>query len=69
MKKFVSSIIPLFALMAAVGTSGCYKEQHFDFPGPFPDTSAVNVVDSLPFPFDINREAGVWLMKDGVPDF
>jgi len=47
--------------------SGCYKEQHFDFPGPFEETQ--QQPDSLPFPFDKNREAGIWLMRNGVPDY
>lgn len=47
--------------------SGCYKEQHFGFPGPFDEEQ--RIPDSLPFPFDENREAGVWLMRDGVPDY
>jgi len=47
--------------------TGCYKEEHFDFPGPFDIGRPVNP-DSLPFPFDKTRQAGKWLMKDGVPD-
>ncbi|WP_346237061.1 sialidase family protein [Niabella insulamsoli] len=61
---FVASILALLSV-----STGCYKEQHFDMPGPFEDTSFVNVVDSLPFPFDTSRQAGVWLMKDNVPDY
>ncbi len=47
--------------------SGCYKEQHFGFPGPFDEEQ--QLPDSLPFPFDPNREAGIWLMRNGVPDY
>lgn len=46
--------------------TGCYKEEHFDFPGPFPEEQ--KIPDSLPFPFDVNKQAGKWLIKDGVPD-
>ncbi|WP_169539985.1 sialidase family protein [Niabella aurantiaca] len=69
MKKMVRFMTLSLTLLGFVFTTGCYKEQHFDFPGPFEDTSFVNVVDSLPFPFDKTRQAGVWLMKDNVPDF
>ncbi|MCH5599820.1 exo-alpha-sialidase [Niabella ginsengisoli] len=68
MKKVVILIIPIYAFLTIVFTSGCYKEQHFDFPGPFEDTTSRNTIDSLPFPFDKERQAGVWLMKDGVAD-
>ncbi|WP_211657607.1 sialidase family protein [Parapedobacter composti] len=47
--------------------SGCYKEQHFGFPGPFEEEQ--RMPDSLPFPFDENREAGVWLMRNGEPNY
>ncbi|TYR37324.1 exo-alpha-sialidase [Sphingobacterium phlebotomi] len=46
--------------------SGCYREEHFDFPGPFPEEQ--RIPDPLPFPFDVNKQAGEWLIKDGVPD-
>ena len=54
------------ASMLAVLFTACYKEQHFGFPGPFDEEQ--RMPDSLPFPFDENREAGHWLMRDGVPD-
>lgn len=59
--------IVLAALLGIVFTQ-CYKEEHFSFPGPY-DNKEVNLPDTLPFPFDATRNAGVWLMKDGVPDF
>ncbi|WP_316811834.1 sialidase family protein [Pedobacter heparinus] len=48
--------------------ASCYKEEHFDFPGPFKIDRPIGL-DSLPFPFDSTRQAGKWLMKDGVPDY
>lgn len=42
---------------------GCYKEEHWGFPGPYEEETVLP--DSLPFPFDKDRQAGVWLMKDG----
>ncbi|WP_423127775.1 sialidase family protein [Gaoshiqia sp. Z1-71] len=55
-------------LMLGLTMQSCYKEQHFNFPGPY-ENGGNAPTDSLPFPFDKNREAGVWLMKDGVPDY
>lgn len=57
-----------FFLLVSISLTSCYKEEHFDFPGPYKN-SGESVADSLPFPFDKNKEAGVWLMKDGVPDY
>ncbi|MFC3196847.1 sialidase family protein [Parapedobacter deserti] len=57
----------LFFLAMVMLFSGCYKEQHFGFPGPFDEEQ--RIPDSLPFPFDENREAGVWLMRDGEPNY
>ena len=57
----------VFSLLISSVLMGCYKEEHFDFPGPF-DLGRSNVPDPLPFPFDKNRQTGKWLMKDGVPD-
>lgn len=51
-----------FCLLLA---SSCYKEQHWEFPGPFEEDIAIP--DTLPFPFDENKEAGMWLMKAGEP--
>lgn len=68
MKKLIIFSVPICSFLLLLLTSGCYKEQHFDFPGPFPDSSRANVTDSLPFPFDKSRQAGVWLMKDGIAD-
>lgn len=48
--------------------TGCYKEEHYSFPGPYENEGEIPT-DTLPFPFDKNREAGVWLMKDGVADY
>lgn len=56
----------LFIGIISFLVTGCYKEEHFDFPGPFPEEQ--KVADSLPFPFDVNKQAGEWLIKDGVPD-
>jgi len=60
--------VGLLLLFCAIAMlfSGCYKEQHFGFPGPFDEEQ--QLPDSLPFPFDPNREAGIWLMRNGVPD-
>ncbi|GAB3024173.1 hypothetical protein GCM10027051_30990 [Niabella terrae] len=69
MKKRIQSLLLSVGLLSLLANMGCYKEQHFDFPGPFEDSSLVNIVDSLPFPFDKTRQAGVWLMKDNQPDF
>ncbi|MEC3878983.1 sialidase family protein [Parapedobacter sp. 10938] len=56
----------MFCAMLVLLFAGCYKEQHFGFPGPFDEEQ--RMPDSLPFPFDENREAGHWLMRAGVPD-
>ncbi|MFT4094663.1 MAG: sialidase family protein [Niabella sp.] len=64
--KICFSLIAFFILAVS---AGCYKEEHFDFPGPYEEDASSNIVDSLPFPFDSTRQAGVWLMKDGVPDY
>src|SRR5690606_20755680 len=64
-KRISARAMLLFCVMAVL-FSGCYKEQHFGFPGPFDEGQ--QLPDSLPFPFDPNREAGVWLMRNGVPD-
>lgn len=45
--------------------AGCYKQQHWDFPGPFEEDTILP--DELPFPFDVNKEAGMWLVKEGKP--
>lgn len=58
----------LYIFFITIVMAGCYKEEHFDFPGPYPETNQ-QVPDSLPFPFDPEMNAGVWLMKDGVPDY
>ncbi|SKC06862.1 BNR repeat-like domain-containing protein [Sphingobacterium nematocida] len=55
----------MYCCVGVLLLSACYKEQHWDFPGPFEEE--VIVPDSLPFPFDANREAGIWLMKEGQP--
>ncbi len=62
LKKYLA-----FSLLISAVLMGCYKEEHFDFPGPH-DLGNTNIPDSLPFPFDKSRQAGTWLMKDGVPD-
>lgn len=62
------NIYVAFFLLVSLTLTGCYKEEHFGFPGPY-ENSNTNLPDSLPFPFDKNKEAGVWLMKDGVPDY
>lgn len=59
--------IALIVLLGIIFTN-CYKEEHFSFPGPY-EGGGVNLPDTLPFPFDETRHAGVWLMKDGIPDF
>ena len=68
MNKSKLKIYVALALLFGIIVTGCYKEEHFDFPGPY-ENSDSTPADSLPFPFDKNREAGVWLMKDGVPDY
>ncbi len=60
--------IALVIISSIIIVSGCYNEEHFGFPGPY-DNDNVNTADTLPFPFDKNKEAGVWLMKNGVPDY
>lgn len=69
MKKIIhrAGRIVLAVVLTGLTFTGCYREEHFDFPGPFEIDQ--RVPDSLPFPFDENRQAGVWLMKDGVPDY
>lgn len=67
MKKITAKIHVLVALLAGTLLTGCYEEEHFDFPGPFETDQ--RIPDTLPFPFDETRQAGVWLMKDGVPDY
>lgn len=57
----------IFFLLISSVLTGCYKEEHFDFPGPF-DLGQTSIPDELPFPFDATKQAGIWLMKDGVPD-
>ena len=57
-----------FLLLVSVAVTSCYREEHFSFPGPY-DINNGTKPDSLPFPFDKNREAGVWLMRNGVPDY
>ncbi|GGH18510.1 exo-alpha-sialidase [Sphingobacterium alkalisoli] len=61
MKRLACKLWLLTLCLLVLGS--CYKEQHFDFPGPFEEDVALP--DSLPFPFDPNREAGIWLMKEG----
>ncbi|WP_257669256.1 exo-alpha-sialidase [Parapedobacter tibetensis] len=65
-KKAIAGMAMAFCLLTLL-LSGCYKEQHFGFPGPYDEEQ--RMPDSLPFPFDENREAGIWLMRDGVPDY
>ncbi len=55
--KFVSCCLAVCML------SACYKEEHWGFPGPF--EQEVVLPDTLPFPFDKDRQAGVWMVKDG----
>lgn len=61
-------ICVLLVLYFSLVLTGCYKEEHFDFPGPY-DEVGLTKPDSIPFPFDKNRQAGQWLMKAGVPDY
>ncbi len=65
MKSFIINAVNF--LLVSLLLTGCYKEQHFDFPGPYEDTT-IRRADSLPFPFDKSRNAGVWLMKNGIPE-
>ncbi|MEJ5995646.1 sialidase family protein [Pedobacter sp. Du54] len=58
----------IFIGFAGLILSGCYKEEHYEFPGPFDAGKPINP-DSLPFPFDKTKTAGKWLMKDGVPNY
>ncbi len=67
MNKLLMFTSCVVVVLLVFTTSSCYKEQHFKFPGPFEDTASKGGIDSLPFPFDENRQAGVWLMKDGAP--
>lgn len=66
MKEITGKTHLLAGLLAVFLLAGCYQEEHFDFPGPFEIDQ--RVPDTLPFPFDETRQAGVWLMKDGEPD-
>jgi len=68
MKKIKITRYVVFLLWISLMVTGCYKEEHYSFPGPYENDDEAPV-DSLPFPFDKNKEAGVWLMKDGVPDY
>ncbi|WP_316767646.1 sialidase family protein [Pedobacter frigiditerrae] len=68
MKMNLLKVYLIFAVLAGVLLTGCYKEEHFTFPGPFDAGKPINP-DSLPFPFDKTRTAGKWLMKNGVPDY
>lgn len=63
MRYRIITIIGVIAFLL----SSCYKEQHFDMPGPYGDD--VIVPDTMPFPFDTTRQEGMWLIKDGVPDY
>ena len=65
MKYIFTYIVMIVA--AALFLGGCYKEQHFDMPGPYGEKEVIP--DTFPFPFDSTRQAGLWLVKDGVPDF
>lgn len=60
--KHISSYLTLCLASVLMFTS-CYKEEHWDFPGPYGEE--IVVPDTLPFPFDKNKESGVWLMKEG----
>lgn len=62
--RFTYLFVPL---VVALLFGSCYKEQHFDMPGPYGDKEIIP--DTFPFPFDSTRQAGIWLVKDGVPDF
>ena len=53
-------------ILIGIFTVGCYKEQHFDMPGPY--DKDVIVPDTLPFPFDTLRNKGIYLIEDGIPD-
>lgn len=66
MKTNKSKACFLFIAITSFLMTGCYKEEHFDMPGPFALEQRIPV--PLPFPFDTTRNAGVWLVKDGVPD-
>lgn len=46
---------------------GCYEEQHFDMPGPYGEKEIIP--DTMPFPFDSTRQDGIWLVKNGIPDY
>lgn len=62
-QKFIS----IFTIITiALMFSSCYKEQHFDMPGPYGEKDIVP--DTLPFPFDSTRQSGMWLVKNGTPD-
>ncbi|SMC98221.1 BNR repeat-like domain-containing protein [Pedobacter africanus] len=68
MKTYRPAAYFFFTLWIGLLLTGCYKEEHFDFPGPYEEANTVNP-DSLPFPFDKSRQAGMWLVKNGVPDY
>lgn len=61
-------IYTTWILLAAFVLTGCYKEQHFDMPG-IVDVENKTDIDSMPFPFDANRQAGEYLIKEGKVDF
>lgn len=62
--KYISRCLGLWCLSLMLLTS-CYKEQHWGFPGPYEED--IVTPDTLPFPFDEDKESGVWLMKEGIP--
>jgi len=64
MKHLIIYII--ISITTSLMFSSCYKEQHFDMPGPYGEKEVVP--DTLPFPFDSTRQAGIWLIKNGIPD-
>lgn len=68
MKTYKPKAYFFFAVCISLLMTGCYKEEHFDFPGPYGEVNNTNP-DSLPFPFDASRQAGKWLVKNGVPDY
>lgn len=59
------NIVWLFAFLFSM--SSCYKEQHFSFPGYQGEDSVAT--EQFPFPFSADKSKGVYLIKDGVPDF
>lgn len=64
MKQIFISIFTLITIAFMLGS--CYKEQHFDMPGPYGEKDIVP--DTLPFPFDSTRQSGMWLVENGIPD-